>query len=116
MVGGEGGIVKELVADVGVLEVQVEHRGKGRYEPAHDVLVFLLLQDNAQLEVQFTAVVHELTSQPAAFPPAVIGSIGAENQQQRNHEAQHVVGNGNVLDVAGFGELPVLDLEPGNER
>jgi hypothetical protein len=37
-------------------------------------------QDSGQLHGQVTAVVHQHTPLPAAFPPAVIGGIGPEYQ------------------------------------
>ena len=48
-------------------------------------------QLRGQLPGQRTADVHQRAPDAAAFPPTVVGGIGAEGQQKGNHEAQHAV-------------------------
>jgi len=56
-------------------------------------------QHRGDFHGQVAAVVHQCAPQFAAFPPAFVSRIGAENEQERNNKTQHGMHDGSVTHM-----------------
>ena len=78
------------------------------------VLFIIHWQNAVQLHGEIPARIHELSPQFAAFPPAVISSIGAEHQEHGNGETQQGMQQRKVFYIIALAQLQVIHFQPGD--
>lgn len=100
------------------LQVRFEHFGVQGYRIAEKSAAFRILfgQHGVQFQAEVAAVVHECPPELAAFPPAVVGRVGAEYEQDRDRKAQQAVQGRDVLYPAVIAQVQVFQFPEGNEQ
>ena len=115
---GKGRIVIEQL-DTGDIVAQVVPQGRciGGYGiPEEAAILFVVSQYSRQLDSKIAAVIDQGAPLFAAFPPAVIGRVGPEYQQEGDDKPQEAVQDGDIPQMGGLQEMENTVFQPGDQQ